>query len=208
MDTLLSLWKSRKTILEMLTDRTYKISKKYELSLDEFKEKYSSSENIRDDMDLIFKKNDRELDPIGVYWIDGNLGSDSTNILHNKMREKGLVHSIAVVSNKITSFATALINELSVKKIIIEPFYESALQYNISKHYLVPKHEICSDNELKRILSAYGITTNNLLSISINDAQIKWLGASKGQLIKIHRPTEIYKEFKPELIYYVYRIVK
>lgn len=64
---------------------------------------------------------------------------------------------------------------------------EEAPTFNIADHVLVPKHEVCSDAERKRVLSQYGITAQQLPRILINDPAIRHLGVQEGDVIKISR---------------------
>jgi DNA-directed RNA polymerase subunit H (RpoH/RPB5) len=60
-------------------------------------------------------------------------------------------------------------------------------QLDITKHELVPKHEILNENEKKELLQKYGITLRQLPRILITDAMVKILNAKIGDVIKITR---------------------
>ena len=55
------------------------------------------------------------------------------------------------------------------------------------EHILVPKHELCNEEELKKILSKYNIRKQQLPKISIKDPAIAHLGLERGILLKIER---------------------
>lgn len=62
-----------------------------------------------------------------------------------------------------------------------------AKKFDVSKHYLVPKHTKLSDKEKKDILEKYNITLLNLPKIMIKDAAIANLKPKEGDVIKIIR---------------------
>ncbi len=54
-------------------------------------------------------------------------------------------------------------------------------------HELVPKHEILSEKDAKKILEKYGITKKELPKIKTNDPVIKAIDAEEGDVIEITR---------------------
>lgn len=68
---------------------------------------------------------------------------------------------------------------------------------DISKHELVPKHEIVTEEEKKEIVEKYG-SLKNLPRIYSTDPQVRILNAKPGDVIKITRKSET----AGEAIYY------
>ncbi|MCS7093882.1 MAG: DNA-directed RNA polymerase subunit H [Candidatus Aenigmarchaeota archaeon] len=68
---------------------------------------------------------------------------------------------------------------------------------DVSKHELVPKHEIVTEEEKKEIVEKYG-SLKNLPRIYSTDPQVKILNAKPGDVIKITRKSET----AGETIYY------
>ena len=62
--------------------------------------------------------------------------------------------------------------------------------FNIEKHILVPKHSLLSEEDAKKVLAHYNISSNQLPRISRNDPAIKPFGAKQNNIIKIVRKTE------------------
>jgi len=60
-------------------------------------------------------------------------------------------------------------------------------EIDITKHYLVPKHIILSEEEKKEILGKYKISLLDLPKIKISDPSLKNLNAKQGDIVKIIR---------------------
>lgn len=63
-------------------------------------------------------------------------------------------------------------------------------EIDITKHNLVPKHELLNDTEKEEILKKYGINIKQLPRILITDSAIKLLNTKVGDVIKITRKSE------------------
>ena len=57
----------------------------------------------------------------------------------------------------------------------------------ITKHELVPKHEILSEGEKQEVLDTYDATGSQLPKIHITDPVIELIGAKSGNVIRITR---------------------
>jgi len=60
-------------------------------------------------------------------------------------------------------------------------------EIDISRHKLVPKHNILSEKEKRELLEKYKITLNHLPRILTTDPMVKKLDAKVGDIIKIER---------------------
>ena len=69
------------------------------------------------------------------------------------------------------------------------------------EHFLVPKHEILSEDEVKELLKKYNVTKDKLPKILVTDPAVKAIGAKVGDVIKIER------ESPTAGISYYYRVV-
>lgn len=67
---------------------------------------------------------------------------------------------------------------------------EAGPTFVVSDHVLVPKHELCSEEEKKRIFERYKVQAFQLPRITANDPAIRHLGCKVGDLIKITRNSE------------------
>ena len=113
------------------------------------------------------------------------------------MKKMNLSHCIIVIKENATPIAKKIIDESP--DLEIELFYVDELQYNITKHYLVPKHELAFKkgtvdyNTFKKKYMA-----DNFPVILKSDAVSRFYAFQKGDIIKITRPNGLI----------MYRIVK
>lgn len=75
---------------------------------------------------------------------------------------------------------------------MLQLFTLKQLQFNPSKHILVPKHELISDQEeIKKLLHDYQVKSkNHLPHIFKTDAIARWLGLKIGDVVRITRRNE------------------
>lgn len=184
------LWKSRRTILEILEDRGFIIPDSDKLTLEEFIEWAGDDDEktIRNAMMLCYEN--IECEKILVYWpIEPSLGTN-VKLIYNEMIEKKIKKSIIVINTKVTSQSNKFIRDIAKLNYMLYIYTLAETQFNITKHRLVPKHIVCTLSEKKKLLSDYSITTKQLPCIKSSDVMIRHLGAKKDQIIKIIRDSE------------------
>lgn len=94
------------------------------------------------------------------------------------------------VPSNCEAIAKKLKEDLSMTTLpFIEVFSLEELQFNVTKHHLVPKHErITSPAEIQSVLQKYGVRKNQLpIILAKTDPVCRYLGAEPGDLIKITR---------------------
>jgi DNA-directed RNA polymerase subunit H (RpoH/RPB5) len=93
---------------------------------------------------------------------------------------------ICVTKEKMSQNNTKMLASL---KLNMQVFDIKMLQFNISQHELVPKHELIADeNEVKEIMEKFMIKSKFQLPIILKtDAMAKYLGLKNGDIIKITR---------------------
>lgn len=64
------------------------------------------------------------------------------------------------------------------------------MEFDVTKHELVPKHEILSEEEKTKLLKKYGITIKELPRILASDPAIKSLNPKIGDVVKITRKSK------------------
>lgn len=148
---------------------------------------------------------------IATFWSQ-TLGIDVVQQIENTLKELGITNGFVVHITKVSACAASAIRSLRVQKINIEDFFESELQFNISRHVDVPKHIICSSAKRDEILKKYAIKKECLPQLKFTDPMRRYLGAQRGHLIKIVRPSDTMPSVvingKEKLLYDIsYRIV-
>ena len=101
------------------------------------------------------------------------------------MKQMDVWHSIIVYKDNVTPIAKKVIEES--KEMVIELFSEEELQYNITKHYLVPKHEILFEKGTKGAKEFKAKYSDNFPYLLKTDPVTRFYGYNKGDIIKITR---------------------
>ncbi len=188
-------WKSRKTILEVLTDRGYPIDKKDFLTYDEFVAWANDTESIdeetlKENMGLTYEINNQPDSKIIIFWPkEPKLGTNIRTI-YQKMEEENVKRAIIVIDNSVTSFGSSIIRGLKQKNVYIDIYTFLETLFNVTKHSFVPPHFVCTPTEKKNIMKSYAVNNTQLPHIKSTDPLVRHFGASRGQLIKIIRNSE------------------
>jgi DNA-directed RNA polymerase I, II, and III subunit RPABC1 len=93
---------------------------------------------------------------------------------------------ICIIKDKLSQNNAKMLTGL---KLNLQLFDIKVLQFNISRHELVPKHEIIRDESvIKNIIAQYSLKSKFQLPIILKtDAMAKYLGLKNGDVIKIVR---------------------
>jgi DNA-directed RNA polymerase subunit H (RpoH/RPB5) len=86
---------------------------------------------------------------------------------------------------------------LTTLKVNLQIFDIKQLQFNISKHVLVPKHDIIRDEkEIKSIIERFSLKSKYQLPIILKtDAMAKYLGLKNGDIVRITRDSPTSGEY-------------
>jgi DNA-directed RNA polymerases I, II, and III subunit RPABC1 len=202
------MWKSWKTVTEMLADRKYYVPESTPVgspkvftrdeSCDEFLKKLNLDSTIERSPELskvrlsfqeTFAKR-KDVDPQLVVVMRESIGNAQVQELDSIMRDLGVTDAIVIYTDKITPSADVAIKHLRVKKINIDCFTEDSLQYNVTRHSYVPKHIICSVETKRNVMEKYHTDKEHIPQIKVTDPVCRYLGAKKGQLIEIVRQSD------------------
>lgn len=93
---------------------------------------------------------------------------------------------ICVIKDKMSQNNTKMLSSL---KLNVQVFDIKHLQYNVSKHILVPKHELVRDEEeVKGIIHNFNLKSKFQLPLILKtDAMAKYLGLKNGDVVRITR---------------------
>lgn len=100
--------------------------------------------------------------------------------------ELGFYCLVIVCKGSVTSFAKQFITT-DVNNIIVQIFTEKELAFNITKHFLVPKHELLNENEKRNVINMYKTKLKHFPNILTTDPVSKYYAYVPGDLIKITR---------------------
>jgi DNA-directed RNA polymerase I, II, and III subunit RPABC1 len=190
------------TSIEMMRDRKFTVDKKDELTIDEFLAKFKNDELYY----YATKSYEDKDDEINVIYFskqnDSNLKKSDFVTITNKFKDEKtkelLVNKIIVVVNYKQNNTTSKL--ISQQFNFIELFQAYQLVINITKHNLVPKHELVEGDELTKLLKIYN--PNEFPIILSNDPIVKYFNFRPKDIIKVTR-TDV-----PNGIEIIYRLVR
>lgn len=133
------------------------------------------------------QKND-PTDLIFVFFAEvEKLGVKELNVYKDRMNQQGVNRAIVIYQKSITSFAK---QSLQAFKVTIELFREDDLLVNITKHKLVPKHIVLTNEEKKALLKKYNLNESQLPRIQKDDPVARYFGLKRLTVVKIIRDSE------------------
>ncbi|KAG0434801.1 DNA-directed RNA polymerases I, II, and III subunit RPABC1 [Dictyocoela muelleri] len=210
------LWLMRQTIIEMLIDRGYNV-KDYYLGETEFYNKYSNlgdysslkmvvekKKAVQNDNSDINNNNDdknikNDNDALVVQISDEpKISLKSIKLIIDDLERQNIKKLILISEEGASYSAQKVIDECNLE---IDFFKIKELMFNVTKHILVPKHRIMSENEKIEYLNKRKISENELPKILKSDPVAKYFGARKGDVFEIERNSSTAG------ISYYYRIV-
>ena len=186
------IYRVRKTVMQMLRDRGYMVDQQdVDQSEEDFFDKFSTSPQ-RDMLTLLVQKRDDPTDSIFVFWpADPKVGVKPIKRYMERMNEESVKRAILVVQQNLTAFARQALAEIQqVEGLTIEQFQESELLVNITEHVLVPQHMVLTPQEKTILLQRYKMKESQLPRIQLSDPVSRYYGLSRGQVVKIIRPSE------------------
>jgi DNA-directed RNA polymerase subunit H (RpoH/RPB5) len=69
---------------------------------------------------------------------------------------------------------------------LVQMFYISHLNFDISKHHMVPTHRILTEDEVTKFMKKYNVKALNQIPLIFSqDAMARWIGARPGNVIEV-----------------------
>ncbi|EJD06769.1 RPB5 subunit of DNA-directed RNA polymerase [Fomitiporia mediterranea MF3/22] len=187
------LWRVNRTIHELIKDRGFQVSdEEIEVDLVTFKQQFANSSGSVDRNQLNFFAT-HESDPsdhIFIYFSDQkSVGIKTMQKVCIILEEKSINKGIVIFPGTMTPSARKFIVQMSVRY-RLEEFSESDLLVNITRHILVPHHEVLTPEEKDTLLEKYRLKETQLPRIQLADPVARYYGLRRGQVVKITRPSE------------------
>ncbi len=171
--------RARVTIIEMLKDR------QYEVSASPIKTVLPIAK------DLYIKGESSEKGLIGVFWtFEAKFRTEEARALCLEIERLGLKRVILVTpEGELTSTADYVLGEYSkAKGVVIELFVFSELQFNPSKHMMIPRYRILHQSEIPAFQEAYQIVDiQQIPHMLTRDILCRYLGLSRGDIVQFRR---------------------
>lgn len=172
------------TLCEMLADRGMNET------VEAFKSQWGEEVNQAEQSAQIFKLEHDKKARV-VFYMNSKL-QKTQDFINKTLLADGPFELIIVIfcgREKINSAHIKLIEDHSNTETSIQVFEMRDLMFNISKHMLVPKHEIVPAEEVPAILDMYKSKKTQLPNILHTDKMARYLNVRPGQLVKITRPS-------------------
>lgn len=164
--------KVQNTIFEMLADRGFtKFPKKIE------------SQYLEEDTESVFENDDTKV--LVLYHPQDSVGVAFVKMCYQKLEEQNIKNLIIVKWGKLTPTAKTTIDEMNDHN--IQVFDVEEISNNVTKHVLVPKHELLTKDETMTLLKKYRSVKTQLPRILKSDPVIRYYGWNKGDIVRIIR---------------------
>lgn len=192
------LFRVRRTVLELLRDRGYAVLDEEEdlrQPPDVFRSEFATNNYNRESLTLLRQKRDNANDQIYVFFPDEQrnklLGVKPISDKAERMEKDGVRSAIIILQTGLTPYAKSAVEKLSAGEMCkMEVFLENELIVNITKHVLVPRHDVLPDEAKLALLRRYKLKESQLPRIQKSDPIARYYGLQHGQVVKITRPSE------------------
>jgi len=191
MDETQFLYNSWKTSLELATDRGYVVNNNYNnITIKEFKYMLSNRTNKDSNIDIIC--NEHQDEPNKVLYIKYILAlkikPSSIKDVYEEIKEKNQdnknIDLILILKSKPNNSILKL--QRDKQYLNIQIYWCKQLQFNVTKHELVPVHKRLSEDEGNSILTRYSLTAKSQLPVLLRDDIVsKYYNFKSGDVIEI-----------------------
>ncbi|XP_043722129.1 DNA-directed RNA polymerases II and IV subunit 5A-like [Telopea speciosissima] len=187
------LFRVRRTVMELLKDRGYVVpDSDIEMTKEQFLRKYGEIIK-REDLDFSRSKHNDPLDKICVFFVDEKngkkVGKERIRDYKGRMSQAGASRAIMILSGAPSPMGKKEM-EADRPTCHVEVFLDQELMFNITKHFLIPKHQVLSANEVKILMERYHVKLFQLPRIQVYDPVARYFGLIPGQVLRISRSSE------------------
>ncbi|EDQ92689.1 uncharacterized protein MONBRDRAFT_31053 [Monosiga brevicollis MX1] len=186
------LYKVWITLKQMCHDRGFRVTQEMmNMTFDTWNEIYG--EYPRKELSFPVQKVDDDNDGLFVFFPESpDVKVAAIKSLYDRLKSDNLRRAIIVYQRKVAPVAKSHIDILLKEDppYIVETFAEAELVYNVTRHHLVPHHEILKESEKQQLLERYCVSEDRLPQIQPNDPVCRYFGAQKGQVLRIVRSSQ------------------
>jgi len=179
-----TLYKVRKTVLEMIADRGFIIPEVENITFEQFTAKYNNK-----NVDIYI--NDEFQNKKFYVHFHNETKNFSKKDLDNIMQKVITTYNdesiklILIIKEKENSAVTKELSKETYKN--VEVFLKKNMVFNVTHHVFVPKHVLLTKEEEDDLLSKYNTVKSKLPKLSKSDPIAKYYGLKTDQVCKIIR---------------------
>jgi DNA-directed RNA polymerase I, II, and III subunit RPABC1 len=189
------MYRVMQTTFELVSDRHYQPPSEWLCpSLDAFKRDFVHESVVLREKMMLIAHRDADEDHLFVFF-NGEPSVNTQRIKEYalKARAENATRVLLVTAGRLNPAAKKYVEELPREPgapLHMQVFDEDDLVVNITKHELVPKHDLMSADETREVLDTYSLKTSMLPRILSRDPVALYYGASKGEVFRITRKSE------------------
>lgn len=185
MEEITDVYSAWRTCLELIKDRNYSYNPIYDkITIEEFKIMY-----IKRICDIISNENENKQKIYIKFVINPKIKPSQLKDYIDEIRKEyitGEDEFVIVLKTKPNNTMLKIVKEKDYKNIQI--LWVKTLKYNPTKHFLVPKHEKCTKEEIEELMDVYKIANKLQFPIILReDPIIRYYNFKSGDIIKITR---------------------
>lgn len=192
MENIKKMWKVSRTLHEMLVDRgfTELLTGEKAQSFEDFKQKHVTFGLVdKGSLQVVAFNRSKNAFILVHFFVDTSISVKHIEKIQEKLISGKITHCILVYPKTVTSQTKKEI-ERTRSRFSMELFAEDDLVLNVTRHEMMPKHEVLSSEEKIKFLKASHLVIGQLPRILASDPVCKYYGAKRGDIIRIIRKSE------------------
>ncbi|XP_007011114.2 PREDICTED: DNA-directed RNA polymerases IV and V subunit 5B [Theobroma cacao] len=174
---------ARKTVWEMLKDRGYNVAdSELTRSITEFRSVFGDQPDLERLRISVSLRSNPSKKILVVFMGTNDIRKATVCALKGQILNESLSGLILILQSKMNSFALKELKNFPFK---VELFKIADLYVNITKHFLMPKHEVLTAEEKQKLLKKYQLEDKQLPQMLQTDPIARYYGLEKGQVVKV-----------------------